>query len=60
MTIIHADELQPGDVVVWDGHDHKITHVGWREGGAWPIAADQTGWAVALDHHLIDVDRHEA
>lgn len=60
MTTIHADELQPGDVVVYDGHDHKITLVDQRAGWAWPIAADETGWAIALGHHLIAVDRDAA
>ena len=60
MTTIHADELQPGDALVWDGHNHRITHVDRRDGWAWPIAVDETGWAIALDHHLIDVDRNAA
>ena len=25
MTTIHADELRPGDVVVYNGHNHQIT-----------------------------------
>jgi hypothetical protein len=60
MTTIHADELQPGDVVTYDGHDHQITRVDRRDGWAWPIAADDTGWAIALDHNLIDVHREAA
>ena len=32
MTTIHADELQPGDVVVYDGHHHVITEVERRDG----------------------------
>ena len=60
MTTIHADELQPGDVVVYDGHARHIAHVVRRDGWAWPIAADDTGWAIALDHQLIDVHRTAA
>ena len=60
MTKIHADELQPGDVVVYDGLDRQITNVHRLDGWAWPIAADGTGWAIALDHRLIDVHRHAA
>jgi hypothetical protein len=60
MTTIHADELQPGDALVWDGHNHRIIHVDRRDGWAWPIAGDETGWAIALDDHLIDVDRNAA
>jgi hypothetical protein len=57
MTTIHADELRPGDVIVYGGHIHRITHVDREEGWAWPVAADDTGWAIALSHQLIDVQR---
>jgi hypothetical protein len=57
MTTIPADEIRPGDVVVHDGHDHRITHVDRRAGWSWPIAADDTGWAMALGHHPIQVRR---
>jgi hypothetical protein len=60
MTTIHAELLQPGDVVVYRGHQHQITHIDRRDGWAWPIAADKTGWAIALGHYLIDVHRHAA
>jgi hypothetical protein len=57
MTTIAADKLQPGDVVIYGGHRRRITRVDRRDGWAWPIAADDTGWAIALDHHLIAVHR---
>jgi hypothetical protein len=57
MTTIAADELQPGDVVIHGGHRRRITRVDRRDGWAWPIAADDTGWAIALDHHPIAVHR---
>ena len=60
MTIIHADELQPGDTVVWNGRYHTITHVDRRDGWAWPIAVDGTGSTIALDHHSVHVDRSAA
>jgi len=61
MATIHADELQPGDVLLRDGRNHTITYVDRRDGWAWPIAMDGTGWAIALDHHhLIDVERDAA
>jgi hypothetical protein len=60
MTTIHADELQPGDVVVYDGCAHTITLVERHDGWAWPIAADDTGWAIALGEQLIDVERAAA
>ena len=60
MTTIHADELQPGDVLVHGGHNHEITRVDRRDGWAWPIATDGSGWAIALGHHLINVHRTAA
>jgi hypothetical protein len=60
MTTIPADEVRPGDVVVYGGHERRITRVDRRDGWAWPIAADETGWAMALDHHLIAVRRAAA
>jgi len=57
MMTIHADELRPGDVIVDGGHVHQITRVDREDGWAWPIAADDTGWAIALSHRLIDVHR---
>jgi hypothetical protein len=60
VTTIHADELQPGDVFVYDGRNHQITRIDRRDGWAWPIAGDDTGWAIALGHQLIDVDRTAA
>jgi hypothetical protein len=60
MRAIHADEPQPGNVVVYDGRNHQITRVDRRDGWAWPVAADDTGWAIALDHALIDVQRAAA
>jgi len=60
MTTIHADELQPGDVLVWDGRNRTITDVDRRDGWAWPIAVDGTGWAIALSHQQIQIHRDAA
>jgi len=57
---IYADELRPGDVLTYDGRCHRIARVDRRDGGSWPVAADGTGWAIALDHRLIDVSRAAA
>ncbi len=58
MSMIHADELQPGDVVEYGGERHAVRLVDRRPGWAWPIASDGEGWAIALDHrHLVDVVR---
>ncbi len=55
--MIHADELRPGDIVAYEGEDHLITHVERCECWSWPVAADGTGWAIALGHQLLDVQR---
>jgi hypothetical protein len=57
MTTIYADDLQPGDVVDYDGHPHHVAHVDRRDGWAWPVAFDDTGWAMALGHDLVAVHR---
>jgi hypothetical protein len=55
MTTIRADEIRPGDVIVYDGRVHCITRVDREPGWAWPIACDETGWAIALGHRLLDL-----
>jgi hypothetical protein len=57
MTTIYADDLQPGDVVDYDGHPHHVAHVDRRDGWAWPVAFDDAGWAIALGHDLVAVHR---
>jgi hypothetical protein len=57
MTTIHAHEIRPGDLVVYDGHLHRITNVERGAGWSWPVAADGTGWAIALGQQLVDVER---
>jgi hypothetical protein len=57
MTTIHADELQPGDILEYDGRRHRATHVDRRDGWAWPVAFDGEGWAMAVGHRLIAVHR---
>jgi hypothetical protein len=57
MTTIPADELRPGDVIVIDGHAHHIVRVDRHDGWAWPVATDDTGWAIARSHQLIAVER---
>jgi hypothetical protein len=60
MTTIRSDELQPGDVVLYGGHQHRITRVDRKDGWAWPVAVDGTGWAMALDDGVIGVRRAAA
>jgi hypothetical protein len=57
MTTILAHDLEPGDVVDYHGELHHITRVRLGDGWAWPVAYDHTGWAMALGHDLVRVDR---
>ena len=57
MIQIHADEIRPGDIVEYGGHLRRVSHVDRRAGWSWPVAGDDTGWAIALDHHLVTVLR---
>lgn len=54
---INADEIQVGDVVLYDGCPHRIARIERQDGWAWPVASDGTGWAFALAHHPVDVLR---
>jgi hypothetical protein len=47
-----ADEVHPGDVIDYHGELHHITRVERRDGWAWAIACDDTGWAIALEQDL--------
>jgi hypothetical protein len=55
---LYADEIRPGDIIMYEGRHHRITGVPRRAGWAWPVATDGTGWAIALDHRLITASRH--
>jgi hypothetical protein len=55
MTTIRADELKPGDVVAYDGRNRRITRIDRRDGWAWAVATDDSGWAIALGRQLIAV-----
>jgi hypothetical protein len=58
MVMIHALELQAGDVVVDDaGRAHEVVHVDFVKGWAWPVAFGDAGWAMALGRELVAVQR---
>ncbi|MBA3287952.1 MAG: hypothetical protein H0U21_08010 [Acidimicrobiia bacterium] len=57
MTTIHADELRAGDIVDDHGQRHHLTRIDRRDGWAFPVAFDDTGWAMAIGHDLVVVDR---
>ena len=54
---ISANQLRAGDIVDYGGRWHRITDVARRAGGAWPIAVDGTGWAIALGDRPVTVRR---
>jgi hypothetical protein len=60
MTTIHAHDLRAGDIVDYHGQRHRLTHVDRHAGWAWPVAFDDTGWAMALGHDLVVVHRDAA
>ena len=39
------------------GHPHEVTHIDRLSGWAWPVAFDDAGWAMALGHDLVLVQR---
>ena len=57
MTAIHAHDVRPGDIVAYRGRPHRVGRVDRREGWAWPILIDDTGWAMALGDDVSFVRR---
>ena len=53
--MIHADELQSGDIVDYHGEPHRVSYVACHKGWSWPIAFDEAGWAMALGHDPVVV-----
>ncbi len=60
MIIIQADQIRPGDVVEYHGVAHLVSDVDRRRGGAWPVARDGAGWAIALGAQPLRVLRAAA
>jgi hypothetical protein len=58
--VIHADELRAGDVLDYHGLRHRVARVDRQAGWSWPIAVDESGWAIALDHNIIEIERGAA
>ena len=57
MTTIPSAELKPGDILQYHGRTHCVSRVVRRDGWAWPVASDDAGWAIALGHDLVVVER---
>lgn len=52
-TAIRSLDLQAGDIVEYRGALHRVAHVDWHHGWAWPIAFDDAGWAIAVGPGLV-------
>lgn len=60
MITIQANQVRPGDIVEWRGVPHVIRNVRRERGAAWPIATDDSGWAIALGAQPVHVLRAAA
>jgi len=58
--IIKADEVRAGDVVDYGGERHLVVEVRRAVGGAWAVACDGAGWAIALGAQPLEVRRGAA
>ena len=59
-TTVRPNDLRPGDIVDYRGERHLVSHVEYRDGWSWPIATDDTGWAIALGPDPVVVHRAAA
>ena len=56
--IIQADQVREGDIVEYGGERHVITEVRRPGGGAWSVACDGAGWAIALGSQCLKLLGH--
>jgi hypothetical protein len=55
--IIEAGQVRAGDVVEYGGVCHVVTEIRRPAGGAWAMACDGSGWAIALGAQPLVVAR---
>ena len=55
--VIAAAQLRAGDIVEYGGARHLVAEIRRPSGGAWPVAVDGDGWAIALGGQLLLVER---
>jgi hypothetical protein len=53
--VINAEQVREGDIVEYGGVRHVITEIRRPGGGAWAVACDDAGWAIALGAQCIEV-----
>ena len=58
--IIKAEQVRAGDIVEYGGERHLVTEVHRPGGGAWAVACDGAGWAIALGAQPLEVRRSPA
>jgi hypothetical protein len=58
--IIEAEQVRTGDIVEYGGEHHLVTEVRRPSGALWPVACDGAGWAIALGHQQLVVQRPRA
>ncbi len=58
--VIKAEQLRAGDIVEYGGEPHLISEIRRPVGGAWSVACDGCGWAIALGTQLLEVRRSAA
>lgn len=42
-------DVAPGDVIVFLGEPHRITHIAGPNAWGWPIAKSGEAWGISLD-----------
>ena len=58
--IIEAEQVRTGDIVEYGGERHLVTEIRRPSGASWPVACDGAGWAIALGHQPLVVQRPRA
>jgi hypothetical protein len=58
--IIEADKVRAGDIVEYGGERHLVTEIRRPSGASWSLACDGAGWAIALGHQPLVVQRQRA
>jgi hypothetical protein len=53
--VIKAEQVSEGDIVDYGGVHHVITEILRPGGGAWAVACDGAGWAIALGTQCIEL-----
>ena len=58
--VIKAEQVRAGDIIEYGGERHLVIEVRRPSGGAWAVARDGAGWAIALGAQSLEVLRDHA